>query len=60
MMNGCMTDADKVEIIRCKNCQWWDRRINKKSENHRCFSLGRWTSPEWYCADGERKETEDE
>ena len=43
------------EIVRCKNCQWWDRRINPKSENRRCFSLGRWTAGEWFCADGERE-----
>ena len=55
--------ADGIIIItRCKDCHWWNRKIppkNPKIPERRCFLLGRWTAANWFCADGERKETED-
>lgn len=39
------------EIIRCKDCKWWD----KYGENHGyCMRVRRWG--EYFCADAERRE----
>ena len=48
------TSADAVEVVRCKDC----KRYN--SDDPWCYML--WITPkgDWFCADGERKETEDE
>lgn len=43
---------DMVEVVRCKDCIWYDQR-DGQCEHHICISN---TSPEWFCADGERKE----
>lgn len=45
--------ADKVEVVRCKDCRWY---LN----NHLCKQLSRFGSIEpladFYCAFGERRE----
>ena len=39
------------EIIRCRDCKWWD----KYGENHGyCMRVRRWG--EYFCADAERRE----
>lgn len=39
------------DIIRCKDCKWWD----KYGENHGyCMRVRRWG--EYFCADAERRE----
>ena len=43
------------EIVRCKDCKHWMDIDNGRQKHEMCAQL----VPEWYCADGERKETED-
>ena len=51
-----MTDfptADVVELVRCKDCEYgvdWDGRLG--CEWHGFYR----TEPNWFCADGERRE----
>ena len=49
-------DRDE-EIIRCKDCIYWDKGHTEECDNldSICFHNG-WCKPDWYCADGERKE----
>lgn len=42
-------------IVRCKDCLWYDQR-DGQCEHHICINN---TSPEWFCADGERKKEND-
>lgn len=46
--------VDAVEVVRCKDCTWFDSpRV--------CLRNGRFVeNSNWYCADGERREEEDE
>lgn len=46
------------EIVRCKDCQWWERDSQPRyhSDEHPCIIVEMATSPEWFCADGERRE----
>ena len=42
---------DLVEVVRCKDCKYWD------SEEHDCNIKIGWFAcgADWFCADGERR-----
>lgn len=50
---------DKMQpLVRCKDCKYWyfaDNRIPCEQENV-CGRNGIAVTPDWYCADGERRE----
>ena len=48
--------ARDSEIVRCKDCKHWMDIDNGRQKHEMCAQL----VPEWYCADGKRKETENE
>lgn len=47
-------------VVRCKECRWWERDYHPQhhSDERPCNIVGMGTPPEWYCADGERREDE--
>lgn len=54
----CMNiKVDMVEVVRCKDCKHWDKDHTEECDNidSVCFHNG-WCKPDWFCADGERKE----
>ena len=49
--------AKQPKIVRCKDCKHWyfaDNRIPSEQENV-CGRNGIVVSPDWFCADGERR-----
>ena len=49
------------ELVRCKNCKFSyfaDNRIPTEQENV-CGRNGTVVPPDWFCADGKRRENED-
>lgn len=42
------------ELVRCKDCMHYDRDEN--SNLGTCLENGVCSTPDWFCADGERKE----
>ena len=63
--------SDVVPVVRCKDCEYWDRETIRQNSNdagwwneaickeHTIYGnehRDAWTSAEWYCADGERKD----
>ena len=47
------------ELIRCKDCYWWDRSwqlIETRPELRNCKKLRTLTREDWYCAEGRRKD----
>ena len=49
--------TEQPEIVRCKDCKHWyfaDNRIPCEQENV-CGRNGVVVTPDWFCADGERK-----
>lgn len=59
------------EIVRCKDCKWWDQIDNGPyGYCHACkhafyssnweISIYRRYKEDWFCADGERKDDADE
>ena len=50
--------ADAVNVVRCKNCEY---REDEQPGMVYCPNIvGGWVDENWFCAGGERKETEDE
>lgn len=49
---------DAVPVVRCRECANWetDWTPNGGGEKHFCPLIGLTRPPDWYCADGERKE----
>lgn len=59
--------ADMVPVIRCRDCIWYEiYQLKKDGTDDRrykpsyCKNLGYQTRPDWYCADGERREDENQ
>ena len=46
---------DVVEVVRCKDCKYNYLDI---SNEKRCLKVDRILNPNFFCADGERKESE--
>lgn len=63
-------DVDKVEVVRCKDCKWWDSENGIMGYCHAArhsYMSGTWdisiyrkSKADFFCADGEREESEDE
>jgi hypothetical protein len=52
------SDGDYVEVVRCKDCENWERDWDPQlAKNKRyCAMTDLFTTGEWYCAWGERRE----
>ena len=57
-----IADAPTVdEVIRCEDCKYRMTEIfNDKKTMYYCPFVDRYTVNDWYCADGERKDDEDD
>lgn len=56
---GCVLDMRP--LVLCKDCKYWyfaDNRIPCERENV-CGRNGIVVTPEWFCADGERRDDDD-
>ena len=45
--------VDAVEVVRCKDCKYWERDVIFQDGWCRGTRRG---DPNWFCADGERRE----
>ena len=52
-----------VEVVRCKDCKWWDKVDNIDGVNYgtcerKCTAIRKDAFPNenWFCADGERRD----
>ena len=50
--------ADVVEVVRCKDCVWYDEKRPYSSGHalYECRNLERFLPPDFFCKDGERRE----
>lgn len=46
---------DVIHIVRCRNCRFCTGRVMEESGYLLCEKNG-WRPPDWWCADGKRKE----
>lgn len=44
---------DAVSVVRCKDCKYWEMRNSPRGW---CVVHQGYVSPQYFCADGERKE----
>ena len=49
------SDADVVEVVRCRECVNWDDTL-VHDDYHYCYMHDHYTVGDFYCANGERKE----
>lgn len=49
-----LNKADVVEVVRCKDCKWWDNDGDAERCTHKYG--GMWAKSDAYCSYGERKE----
>ena len=55
--------ADVVPVVRCAECENWQsdwKPSAAKDGTHFCANIGLCTSADWFCADGEQKDGEEE
>ena len=64
---GALPTIDAVQVVRCGECRWWDRKGKDSSYGycHACkhgyfstnweISIYRTYKSDWFCADGERR-----
>lgn len=57
--------VDAVPVVRCADCKFMEHAVNGKGKHGYCCSNSdspvdnnRWLEPDWYCADGERREND--
>lgn len=66
IMESIAKGCQLVEVVRCKDCRWWDKRDGANygychAAKHGYFSkhweisIYRTYQPDFYCADGERR-----
>ena len=59
-----MPTVDAVPVVRCKDCKHWDKEWEPlyalKGEVHFCTEHGETMDSEYYCADGERMDGEED
>lgn len=46
--------ADVVEVVRCKDCKWWDNDGDAERCTHKYG--GMWAKSDAYCSYGERRQ----
>lgn len=54
----CAPTIDAVEVVRCEDCRWWERDYQPRyhPDERPCNIVGMGTPPDWFCADGERRD----
>ena len=48
--------VEERELVMCKNCKWWDKDQTTDGINGFCPNTGCCEEPDFYCADGERRQ----
>lgn len=47
--------SNSVEVVRCKDCKWWDNEDNAERCTHEYGAI--WAKSDGYCSYGERADT---
>lgn len=62
-MGLVIPNVNAVEVIRCKDCKWYvieqlkkDGTDDRRYKPSYCLSLSFHPRPNWFCADGERRD----
>jgi len=52
-----LPSADVVEVVRCKDCEWWTKQ--KDSIQGRCDLMQMYPTGEWFCGNAQERRTDD-
>ena len=53
-----MSEVEAVPVVRCRDCKWWEEGQTTDGVKGFCPISGCCEGPEFYCADGERRDSE--
>ena len=58
-INKQIPAADVVEVVRCKDCLWWDESWRPKSrpESAYCVTMDKFIGPSGFCSYGEGRDS---
>ena len=51
-----MPEVDAVEVVRCKDCKYWERYSKSLGYCKDMYGFGRWWRPDDFCSQGARKD----
>ena len=51
-----LPSANVAEVVRCKDCKYWEKTSNEKGYCKDIIGFGRWWKGNDYCSYGERKD----
>ena len=52
---AALTGYDVVAVVKCKNCEYWTKMSDSAQGN--CLLNGNYPTGEWYCANGQVRES---
>lgn len=59
LIKDCTVIDDVVEVVRCKDCEYWDKQSDSIQGKCTLFvDYPFYPTGSWYCANSERKENE--
>ena len=47
---------DAVPVVRCRDCDWWDTECPNDTKRGYCPNCGCTQPPDFFCADGKRRD----
>jgi len=59
-MKNVVKTSDRVDVVRCRDCKYYEGENALVLFPCKLNGSGCAHKPDWFCADGERKEDEDE
>lgn len=57
---GCPKTVDATQVVRCKDCEYWDRVTANRGGCKDLYGFGRWWKPDDHCSYGVRRDGEQE
>lgn len=55
MMRNVVYTSDRVDVVRCRDCQNWKREWEANGVAHFCPMMDYYSEPNFFCADGKRR-----
>ena len=52
--------VDERELVMCRNCKHWEMDWETVGDKHFCPLIDYFSGPEFFCADGERRDEADD
>lgn len=58
-MQNVVKTSDRIDVVRCRDCEYYEGKDAPVLFPCKLNGSGAAANPDWYCADGKRKEDKD-